>query len=91
MIDYANNWQVRNEMIWKAITAVNSEQIKDPIKYVNRMTKKYGDIFKTTVGYAYEVKYGFCYAVQIDKIDEKLCEDMGWKTIQNFRGLPTVG
>lgn len=85
MIDFANNWQARDDMIWKAITAVNSESVKDPIAYINRMTKRYGDIFKIVVGFAYQTKNKFCYAVEREKIDDMISAKMQWKTIREHR------
>lgn len=84
-MDYANDWQARRELIWCAMTATNIPTVKDPIAYVNRKQKKFGDILKEAVAAAYEFKGQFCYAVEGDKIDEKLCAAHGWKTIQEFR------
>jgi hypothetical protein len=85
MTDYATDWSARQEMIWKAMTAVNSGMVKDPIKYVNRMAKKYGPVLKRAVGFAYATKGKHCYAVEVTKIDEALCAEFGWRTIADFR------
>lgn len=82
---YAENWQMRRDMIWCAMTAVYSSTVKDPIAYVNRKRKVYGDILKTAVGLAYEGKNSACYAAEMDAIDEKICAAHGWRSIADLR------
>ena len=85
MFDYAQDWQIRYEMIWKALSAVNNPSVKNAPAYINRMTRKYGETFKSAVSIAYELKDQHCYAVQVTKIDESLSVKNRWKTIQQFR------
>lgn len=82
--DYGTDWQARRDMIWCAMTAVNSTSVKDPIAYIQRKQKKFGGILKVAVARAYEVKGTDCLAVQKDKIDEALSAANGWKTIMEI-------
>lgn len=82
---YAKNFLLRETMIWKAMSAVGSSSIKDPIAYLNRQEKKFGPIVKEAVSLAYAEVSNNCLAVAKDNIDKLLSSKYGWATCQELR------
>lgn len=82
---YAEQFLFREDMIWRGMTATGSKNVKDSVAYLNRMTRKYGEIVKEAAGLAYELLPKYCLAECKRLIDEKLSAKYGWKTCAVWR------
>lgn len=82
----ATDFRFREDMIWKAMSAVGSSAVKNPVAYINRMKKRFGDeYFLSALKVAYEISGRHCYAKEIQEIDKVVSAKYGWKTIIELR------
>lgn len=81
-MDYAKDFKLREDMIWKAITSFH---VLNPAKYRLTMSKKYGPILMEAVEIAREPLKKECIAVAQRMVDEALSKKHGWMTREEWR------
>lgn len=80
---YETDRQFRKEVLWRACSQMRG--VKDPIAYMNKQVKKYGEIYRDVFAAMYEVYHLNCIAVAEDKADQAVCAKFGWTSISQWR------